>query len=130
MPRTKSEEPSTREKKKDGSLSFRVPKQLRKAIQWGAKKEGESQSDFIIQAALDFAAKFDELPEDVKLPEDFEIPTAGSKMVTIRVTKEAVKEVSARAPRLYHSTTRWLLIAAALRAYKCAEEAAATKTSK
>jgi len=118
----KETETTSRERKKDSSLSFRVPESLRRAIQWGAQYKGVSQSDFIIGAALDYAQQFDNLPDEIKLPEGYEIPTNKSKMVTIRVDKDAVEEVQTRAPRLYHSTTRWLLLAAALRAYRCADE--------
>lgn len=145
---------------KSKSLSFRVPKKLRKVIKWGAEQKEESQSDFMTTAVLELidqldkfatpdttavhelieqldatsdfdttalkelVAQVDDTPtiDDLVLPEEFEIPTKDSKMVTIRVDPEVVEVVQDRAPRFYHTATRLILWASGRRAFRISAE--------
>jgi len=109
---------------KSDNLSFRVPVALRNMIENAAAIEGKSQSDYMIDAALEFVKKI-EASDDINellLPDAFKIPTDDSKMVTIRVAPKNVETVQAAAPRLYHSATRLILWASTVRAYALAEQ--------
>lgn len=106
--------------KTDG-FTLRVPAELRKAIRWGARKEGKSQSDFMIDATLVMISQIQE-GDVALLPEEFRIPTDDSKTVAIRVAPAAIEAVKEMAPRLYHSATRLILWASAVRAFELVDD--------
>lgn len=117
---------------KTKSLSFRVPKELRKAIRWCADREEKSQADYMMDSTLALiettftGGKI----EEILLPEGYEIPTDDSKMFAIRVTPEFVERIRPVAPRFYHSVTRLLLWASGVRAAQIAKEYAAWKAER
>ena len=116
---------------KEKSLSFRVPAEIRRALEWGVKQSDPqlSQSDFITEAVMEFIDRVDENAtlQDLMLPEDFQIPKKDSKMVTIRVSSDLPERIRLHAPRLYHSAARLILWATQRRAYELAEKRSARK---
>jgi len=119
---TESKNPSTADLPHSRNFSFRAPADLRQAIKHAAKHRKQSQSDFIADAVDNFLAKVDKANslDDIQLPENFAIPKEKSKMMTIRIAPEIIDTVQLRAPRLYHSATRLVLWAVALRLYELA----------
>ena len=107
------------------NFSFRAPLELRRAIKHAAKKQEQSQSDFIATAIDEFLKQVDESGDinDILLPENFEIPHKESKLVAIRIAHEVVDTIQERAPRFYQSATRLILWASTIRLYKLAAQA-------
>lgn len=109
--------------KKEKSLSFRVPMELREAIDWASEREGKSKANYMMDSTWQLieSAMNDGRIKDLMLPEGYEIPS-DSKMYTIRVTNEFAERVQEVAPRFYHSATRLMLWASTVRAFQLGEE--------
>ena len=116
---------------KKTSLSFRVPKEVRDAIVHYTEKADppKSQSAFMTEAVLDFIEQLDSNAAvgDLLLPEWYKIPTKDSKMVSMRIKPEVIALVQKRAPRLYHTATRLILLATMRHAFKLLEKSAEPK---
>lgn len=112
---------------KDTKLTYRAPRTLRKAIKWGAKKLGVSQSDFVVLAVDEFLDKLerDEPSSSLTLPEGFTISSKDNRMMGINVDGDIIPIIDSYTYRFYHSRTRLILWAVALKAL---ELAAAKKT--
>lgn len=115
---------------KTDSFSFRSPGQLRRAIERAAEYQGKNRTQFMLDAAKKFIDRMAD-PEaklsDFLLPDGFEIPKDDPRMVTFRVSPEAIQLIKDNAPRFYHSATKLVLWASTMEIYECKKEADARK---
>lgn len=117
-------------------LTIRVPKEIRDKIAWAIdelEKSGKkkiSQSDFYIEATLTVIKRL-EKGKAVILPASFkQMPTADRKMISIRVPPDLIPRINAFVPRLFHTTTKFVLWAATVRTYELRAALAKQKKSK
>jgi hypothetical protein len=105
-------------------LTFRAPATLRRAIKWGKSKLEVSQSHFVEIAVEEFIERIeiDEAISGLVLPEGFRISNKDNRMMGVNVRPEMIDVIDEYTHRFYHSRTRLILWAVALKALELAEE--------
>lgn len=105
-------------------LTFRAPATLRRAVKWGSAKLRTSQSNFVEVAVEEFLERIDndDAISDLALPEYFYISSRDSRMMGVNVYPELIDKADQYTDRFYHSRTRLILWAVALKALQMAEE--------